>query len=251
MKQNHSKISKPSQPNIDFLSSTEAIIAYSDDEEIIRHALISYAITEAITAGDQTALEPYKNVSLFSNISHYEVGSPLRKIKNLTMTMNTLACRAAEEGGAPLVYVRTISAAFAEKIESATDEYTINNIRDNLLNFYCNAVHEHNLKNYEPIARKCYSYILSHLSEDISMRNCALNCHISYEYLSRTIKKNFHSSYSALVHQLRIKRACVYLHSDKSIADIAEAVGYKSSSQFCHSSSKIKGMSPNTWKKLR
>ena len=69
MKQNHSKISKPSQPNIDFLSSTEAIIAYSDDEEIIRHALISYAITEAITAGDQTALEPYKNVSLFSNIS--------------------------------------------------------------------------------------------------------------------------------------------------------------------------------------
>jgi arylsulfatase A-like enzyme len=122
MKQNHSKISKPSQPNIDFLSSTEAIIAYSDDEEIIRHALISYAITEAITAGDQTALEPYKNVSLFSNISHYEVGSPLRKIKNLTMTMNTLACRAAEEGGAPLVYVRTISAAFAEKIESATDE---------------------------------------------------------------------------------------------------------------------------------
>ena len=235
MKQNHSKISKPSQPNIDFLSSTEAIIAYSDDEEIIRHALISYAITEAITAGDQTALEPYK----------------IRKIKNLTMTMNTLACRAAEEGGAPLVYVRTISAAFAEKIESATDEYTINNIRDNLLNFYCNAVHEHNLKNYEPIARKCYSYILSHLSEDISMRNCALNCHISYEYLSRTIKKNFHSSYSALVHQLRIKRACVYLHSDKSIADIAEAVGYKSSSQFCHAFSKIKGMSPNKWKKLR
>jgi two-component system, response regulator YesN len=107
------------------------------------------------------------------------------------------------------------------------------------------------LKNYEPIARKCYSYILSHLSEDISMRNCALNCHISYEYLSRTIKKNFHSSYSALVHQLRIKRACVYLHSDKSIADIAEAVGYKSSSQFCHAFSKIKGMSPNKWKKLR
>lgn len=67
MEQNHSKISKPSQPNIDidFLSSTEAIIAYSDDEEIIRHALISYTITEAITAGDQTALEPYKNVSLF------------------------------------------------------------------------------------------------------------------------------------------------------------------------------------------
>lgn len=231
------------------LDHTESLVSYSNDIGIMQNATTSYAIAEAIKSGDLDALIPFTNISAFTDIDHYDVGNALRKTKNLCLTSNTLALRAAEEGGAPLVYVRTICADFARRIEACTSTLELNDIRVEFLKFYCETVRDLILKETHPVAKRCYSYLSAHLSEDISMSDVAQYCNVSYEYLSRIISSNFQCSYSQLVHQLRIKRACIYLHSDKAIYEITEKVGYKNSSQFCHSFKKITGKTPKQWKK--
>lgn len=231
------------------LENTESITVYSNDDAILMNANLSYAITESIKYGDSVSLNTYKNMDFFSEVSHYEVGNELRKAKNLTLTINSLSCRAAEEGGAPIVYVRTICAGFAQRIEDATDIKFICIIREQLLTFYCQTVQQTHLSNCDLIAKACYSYLLAHLSEGVTMSAVASHCNVSYAHLSRIIKKNFHCSFSQLLHKLRIERACVYLHSTRNMIDVAERVGYKNSSQFCHSFQKIMGVSPRKWRK--
>lgn len=238
-----------SQIDEQVIENTESIIAYSNDQGILKNASISYAITEAIKSGDLDALIEIENTTSFSSMDHYNVGNPLRNVKNLFLSNNTLACRAAEEGGAPIVYVRTVCADFAQRIEASTSILSLSRIRSSFLKFYCQTVRNNHLKDINPVAKKCYSYLLAHLSEDISMCDVANYCKISYEYLSRIIKANFKCSYSALIHQLRINRACIYLHSAISISDVAERVGYKNSSQFCHAFRKYTGETPSEWKK--
>ena len=66
--------------------------------------------------------------------------------------------------------------------------------------------------------------------------------------LSRRINREYGDSFSALLNGMRIERACQYLHLSIPVQDVAERVGYKSSSQFCRQFRSVMQMTPTEWR---
>lgn len=224
-------------------------ICYNDDAAIRSNALFEKNCSTAVRNGDMVFLmELQKNMS-FSEPGHYEVGNGLRKEKNLTLVMNTLSSRAAEEGGTSVVYIRSLCADYAAKIERAKDIGELYQLRREIPQVYCSSVRENRLNRYGCILKNCISYMEAHLSEEIRLSQLADFCSVSYEHLSRLIKKECGCSFNSLLNQMRIRRAQSYLETGMPVAAAAERTGYKSTAHFCHAFKEQVGMTTTEWYK--
>lgn len=86
--------------------------------------------------------------------------------------------------------------------------------------------------------------------EDLSLRSLAESLKISPYYLSHVFKATTGYSPIQYVIRRRIGQAQSYLmHSDMSIADIAEAVGYKNVNHFHNAFTKCVGIAPGKYRK--
>lgn len=67
------------------------------------------------------------------------------------MVMNTLSSRAVEEGGTSVVYIRSLCADYAAKIERAKDIGELYQLKHEIPQVYCNSVRENRLNPYGSI----------------------------------------------------------------------------------------------------
>ncbi len=229
------------------LLTLEETICYSDDVAILNNAMFEKNCSTAVKNGDIEFLNDLQEKRFFSEPGHYEVGNGLRKEKNLTLVMNTLSSRAAEEGGVSVVYIRSLCADFAAKIERAKDIVELYQLRREIPQIYCRKVRENRLNRYGTIVRSCISYIETHLSEEIRLNQLAEFSSVSYEYLSRLIKKECGCSFASLLNEIRIRRAQSYLRTGLPVAAAAERTGYKSTAHFCHVFKNMTGMTTTEW----
>lgn len=224
----------------------EEVICYNDDTVISINAGLEEAMLNAVSQGDIVLLEELQK-KFFSNPEHYEVGSGLRKEKNITLTTNTLASRAAISGGASLLYIRGLCAVNATKIERMKSEIELTQFRREISLEYCKKVRESRLLQYSIVMRKCISYMETHLSEELRMDQLALYCNVSYEHLSRSIKKECGMSFSKLLNTMRIERAKSYLRMQIPIVETAEKCGFKTESHFCRVFREQTGVTATKW----
>ncbi|MDW2799074.1 AraC family transcriptional regulator [Clostridium boliviensis] len=224
-------------------------ISYNDDTKIKDNAVLEQTIMNAIKTGDTQLLNELRKHTFFSNPDHYEVGSDLRKEKNLALMINSLASRAAAQGGMAVVYARSICARYAAKIEETKTEAELFILRQEISLSYAKKVKELRAQGYSPLIRRCISYMEIHLSEEIRLGQLAELYNISYEHLSRMIKKECQCSFSQLLNRIRIERAQSYLLMNLPIVDIAEKTGYKSTSHFCNVFKNQTGMTTGEWYK--
>lgn len=207
-------------------------------------------IRSAITNGDLLTLKSYHNEFEYLSADHMmSTEQPLLRAKHGVSSGNSVYCRAAEDGGASSVLVRSICADYASQIEQASSIEELIRLRKEVALLYCLKVKEAKQNNYSLYVKRCVNWIEEHLTEDLTLMSAAQWCGISYDYLSRLIKKDCGCSFSELVHKFRCQTATYYLQYGNEIWDIAEKCGYKSSSQFCHAFRKIYGISPGTWQK--
>ncbi len=92
-------------------------------------------------------------------------------------------------------------------------------------------------------------YINNNYSEDITLDKIASMFHISPCYFSRAFKRDTGFSFTEYLNNVRIKEVQKLLdHSDMSILEISEAVGFNSNTHFGRVFKNIIGMSPLAYK---
>lgn len=225
------------------------LIRLNSPTQIKYNARIEKAMRTAIMNGDEERMERLNKEFYFMEAGHYlaDVNS-LKRMKHIAMIGNTVGCRAAEDGGAPSVLVRSICADFADKIEALDDIPGLNGLMRELSTVYCKKVRETKLEGYSLHVRQCIKWMYAHLDREPTLKEAAENSRVSYEYMSRLINKECGCNFSELLHRIRCEAATGYLQCGEGIRETAEKCGYKNSSQFCRAFQKIYGMSPGKWR---
>lgn len=96
---------------------------------------------------------------------------------------------------------------------------------------------------------KINQYIHEHYNEDIGRNQIAAEFYLTPEYLAKLYKKRTGVSLKTYINQYRIEKAKELLRtSDKSISDIAEAVGFDNFSYFSTLFKNLTGLSPKDYK---
>ncbi|MBP3886047.1 MAG: helix-turn-helix transcriptional regulator [Cellulosilyticum sp.] len=98
---------------------------------------------------------------------------------------------------------------------------------------------------------KIIKYICKHYAEDLTLTSIAEEFYISPFYLSKIFKRSTNLSIVEYINSLRIRHAKELLeNSSTKIAEIAEIVGFSSSSHFSRTFKLLTGLSPQQYKKF-
>ncbi|WP_459478946.1 AraC family transcriptional regulator [Clostridium saccharoperbutylacetonicum] len=85
---------------------------------------------------------------------------------------------------------------------------------------------------------------------DITLEKLCEKFHFSNAYLSRMIKNSTGLNFTAIIKNIRLKKACIMLEATNiSIRDISENVGYSSQEHFIRTFKKAFSMSPTEYRK--
>ncbi|QMV43971.1 response regulator transcription factor [Cohnella cholangitidis] len=107
---------------------------------------------------------------------------------------------------------------------------------------------EQNIEALNPVD-KTKKYIEARISEEITVEDIAQQVHLNSDYLTRIFKKELGISISKYIINRKMEIAKELLkRTDKSIGDIAMAVGYFNYSSFNRIFNKVVGMSPQEYK---
>ena len=101
----------------------------------------------------------------------------------------------------------------------------------------------------EILTQSVLKYIESHFKEKFSLQTMAGELFVNGSYLLRVFKK--HTGYTPLAYHnhIRCKQAGeLLIHSDKSVSEIGEAVGFVSSAHFTHVFKKEQGLTPTEYR---
>ena len=101
----------------------------------------------------------------------------------------------------------------------------------------------------ELLAQSAVSYIESHAQEKFSLQAMAGELFVNGSYLLRVFRKYTGFTPLAYHNYIRCERAKeLLIHSDDSISDIGEAVGFVSSAHFSHIFKKTEGCTPSEYR---
>lgn len=165
--------------------------------------------------------------------------------------MRTLARKAAEQGGCPIVIIDEIT---QESIQLASKSRSLSELeqiqRNMLLRLTQGVADAKILQSYSPMIKNVLSFISLHYATNISLTEIAGFCQVSEEHLSRTFKKEAGKNISDYIAQLRIEKACGLLTSSKlTISEISMLVGYPDSNYFVKVFKKYQNMTPSAYRK--
>lgn len=227
--------------------AVEDSILLNDNEAIAKNHELETEIRSAIYHGDRNQLRHLLRDAAFFAPAHYDVGNRMRNRRNLALTLNALASRAAMDGGCSLYYIRSLSAAYAEKIEWASTAEELDALSSEFCERYCRLSAEARGVSYSPVVNQCLGYIRAHLSEELTLEMLADAVSLSYSHLSRLLKKESGKSFTQLVTSLRMERASKLLLRGVPVLEAAERTGFKSSAHFCRVFKKYYGCTPGGW----
>jgi AraC-like DNA-binding protein len=95
-------------------------------------------------------------------------------------------------------------------------------------------------------------YVQTHYREQLSLADLARHFHFHPSHLSESIKQHLGQTFTAFIHELRIRHASSLLVStDISVTAVALEVGFASYSTFCRLFRREKGISPVGYRKAK
>lgn len=98
-------------------------------------------------------------------------------------------------------------------------------------------------------AKRVHHYLLEHMDERITIEELSAKFLINPTTLKQAFKKAYGNSIAAHMNEHRMKYAAKLLcETDKSIAEVAKAVGYESQSKFTAAFQKYYGIAPLKYK---
>ena len=177
---------------------------------------------------------------------------PLRSLKNITLSYNTLYFVSALNGGMDPLIGHYMAEKYAILIEYADNEDDLWTIHEEMLYRYASRENRMHNKAFETLAKKINSYIDNNFMQDINNDSLAFVFNISKEHMMRTYKKETGDTINNYIINKRIKEAKqLLLLSDLSMTEIAFRVGFKNSQYFSNSFKKNTGFSPKDYRKSK
>lgn len=229
----------------------ENAVIDEDVDLINRRYRIEEDFMHAVKKGDKkAALNQISSDNMLFSFSERFPNQPLRRLKNLTTTLNTLLRIAARNGDVPAILVHRISEKFAYDIENGDNISTLHRIQDQMIKEYADLAKSNTLNMYSHMIRKAIEHLLSYYDQKINITELALYCHTHPGNLSRKFKQETGMTMTEYQQKLRVNQAKYLLkEKDLSIDEIAWMVGYDDSSYFGKIFKRITGDSPSMYRK--
>lgn len=173
-------------------------------------------------------------------------GDPLQTRKNGMIIRNTLGRIGAALGGVPAVYLHLISEKYALQIQQATTpEYLEHIVSPNMFNEFCDLVINFSTAHYSELIKEVVQYIGNHISVELNVTLLAEKFHVNKSHLARKFKKETGYTISEYVNLQKVEAAKLMLQGREStVTEVAESLGYNSSSYFSKIFKQIAGESP-------
>ena len=174
----------------------------------------------------------------------------LRNCKNMFIAGVTLFTRAAIEGGVPEETAYAISDGYIQTMEECRDMDAIEALRKKAVSRFTKEVEKHSRRRFSRTVEGTIRYVHLHLHETITLRQAAEAVGISESYLSRLFQKETGISFVDYIQKERVEAACSMLaHSEYSLSEIGEYLGFANQSYFIRIFRKFKGTTPARYRK--
>lgn len=213
---------------------------------------IENEILHAIARGDTHLLK--KATGEFEDIPwpYRHPNSPVRSMKNLSLSHNTLFRKAAESAGIHPLYLDSISGKFAIQIEQAQSIAELTSLYEEMPHVYCNTVKELAIASLPAMVKEAVTYIRFNIDQPLSLNIVANTLSLHPSYLSRAFKNALGMTLTDYINKLRIEEAKYMLaSSNESVAKIALSVGYNDSNYFSKVFTKLEHVTPHDYRKQK
>lgn len=101
----------------------------------------------------------------------------------------------------------------------------------------------------ERLSKQAEFYIREHIAEKFSLEKIAGALYINGNYLSRIFRKHTGTTLLAYHNRMRCEQAReLLIHSDRSVSEIGEQVGFVSPAHFSHVFKKVEGCTPTEYR---
>jgi two-component system response regulator YesN len=206
----------------------------------------------AIATGDpqllKKVMEERKGLSFPNRVPN----TPVRSLKNLSFSANTLYRKAAESAGVHPLYLDSISGKFAIQIEQAQSIAELTSLHEEMPQVYCSAVRELSVAALSSIVKEAVTYIRFNIDQPLSLNCIADTLGVHPSHLSRTFKKELGVTLTEYINKLRIEEAKYLLdHGDTSVLETALNVGYSDPNYFTKVFHKLEHVTPHDYRKRK
>ncbi len=237
------------------LGSTAVEFKYEleqDRELIERRYEIENKLLHAIAKGDpqllKKVMEEWKGIPW----PYRHPSSPVRSMKNLSFSHNTLCRKAAESGGVHPLYLDSVSGKFAIQIEQARSIDELSCLYEEMLQAYCNLVRDLSVAALPAMVKEAVTSIRFNIDQPLSLNGIADTLGVHPSYLSRTFKKALGMTLTDYINKLRIEEAKYMLDSSNaSVSKIALSVGYTDTHYFSKVFTKLEHVTPHDYRKRK
>jgi AraC-like DNA-binding protein len=220
------------------------------ESDIYKSYNIENQINEIVRSGDTKLLEQWvkdaptvRSGTLSANL--------LRQSRNTLIVNATIISRIAISCGMDVADAFKLSDSFIQRCENAGNLEEINALHYELVYTYTREVGKlKELSDNTGLLNEVYYYILHHISEAITTKDIAREVYMSRSHLSTLFKKNYGRNLIDYIHEVKIAKAKELLKDHgKSITQIADYLGYSSSSHFTRVFCSIEGVTPKEYRK--
>lgn len=236
-------------------TSVESEFRRETQEEELSYKMIEqrYAIEAGIMKAISTG-NTEDALTLLNSISQYKLSArykdSVRDLRNLLITCNTLARKAAEIGGVHPAHIDTLSTQLAKQVETVTSLREMRKLRSEMIRKYCLLVRNYSLRGRSPVIQKVVNHINLNLTQDLSLKRLSAEYSVNASYLSALFKKEMGVTLTDYISQQRIRRAITLLNSSNlQIQDVASESGIYDVNYFRKLFKKVTGKTPTEYAK--
>lgn len=173
------------------------------------------------------------------------LGNNYRLLKNRCIVTCTMACHYAIQANVPYNRMFHFLSKSIAKLERLTKVSDIILTMSATVEGYAHSVAVLSFNHYSLHINRVLQYIRIHYAEKITLQQLAEYIHVNPVYLSSLIKKDTNMSLSNHINLIRIEESKNLLaNTNKSIQEVAYAVGYNYQNHFNSVFKKLEGITP-------
>lgn len=226
--------------------------SYDENENDILKAFYEFLveIKNSIIHGNLAETDKVlsKSTYLFNDLKAHNNDSGF--MKNVCIILCTAACIYSVQANAPYERMMYISEKFINKVRTLNSSDEIISHLIKMLKTFTHAVAISTQNTNSPHINRILKYIEHHYTEKISLTKLSEYIHLNPYYLSSLIKKETKMSLSDNINKKRIEESKnLLIYTNKSVNEIAYAVGYSYQNHFNLVFKKLTGMTPLEFRK--
>lgn len=201
----------------------------------------------AIRRGDRREATRSINYLLVHIYSAGEERSDL--LKGLLLELVVMISRAAIEAGAPASTVLGMNFKHLTDLSTIQDDEGLARWLRAMLDRLFETIESQEIESAPKAIAKALTYLRSNLSREVTRNETARAAGLSPGHLSHLLKERTGRSYTELLREYRLERACALLHNTTlSLAEVADQCGFCDQAYFSNVFRQMKGMTPRQWR---